>query len=782
MPFRRKKSSSKPANTAQKMVNAASTAGANAVENTVIGANVMVTEGGNVLKRGWARLSRRKSKKKDIARIVDEKEEDHEMEHDHIEEQPSSSGINGINGQGLEKKNFVNRGMDRLRRSFRKSLHLGNNKNRLTAQDSSEIPSASVGAGSKPNAFQPDEASVRNGTCHFQVKYLGSCEVFESRGMEVCEHALKHLRSKNRAVKAVLYVSGDSLRVVDQEASRGLLVDQTVEKVSFCAPDRSNEKGFAYICRDGATKRWMCHGFTATKESGERLSHAVGCSFAICLEKKRKREAEMAVFLTAKNLAEEVNGEFNGSRQNQAYSSFRRQLSIAERRQDPQKAILAQPIPIQRSQSSSNSLIDVQLPTTDGSPASEENSTGKVRPLVNLALFEKQNSVRSPPNVSNSTYSQFKRFNSLRTDMNGKPLFGTLKSLHNEPIYEGDEEWPGISTSQANVDTKMQTSNSVNEFASINESNKENGLTNGWDRSKSTVPCASTVSQTADEWLEDMLKRTTASTAMTNSNYTESVVIKPQPMSSLPPSQPPPPLPPQAVLETPQKSLFTSVFATPGMSSQVQQRTNGFMGNGTIPNGFVHNFATAPTTSSTTPLDQKVDIDFFMSPPSCSTTTTASNSVVVNGVPSSQITNGNPAFLNPVRRTSTDKRKSIEYQILEETDAPPQSPPRVTSPLTQIAEVDIFGQPVFNPVKVEKLTSNQESASGTLDQLPANPSAIPTLNLSQDSPDQKAPDAVNEPDPFDVQWTDQVLESARSSRIATLNRNPFSQESAPVNV
>uniref|UniRef100_A0A1I8FNS0 PID domain-containing protein n=1 Tax=Macrostomum lignano TaxID=282301 RepID=A0A1I8FNS0_9PLAT len=31
----------------------------------------------------------------------------------------------------------------------------------------------------------------------------------------------------------------------------------------------------------------MCHGFLAVKESGERLSHAVGCAFAICLEKKR---------------------------------------------------------------------------------------------------------------------------------------------------------------------------------------------------------------------------------------------------------------------------------------------------------------------------------------------------------------------------------------------------------------------------------------------------------------------------------------------------------------
>jgi len=48
---------------------------------------------------------------------------------------------------------------------------------------------------------------------------------------------------------------------------QGLIVDQTIEKVSFCAPDRNHEKGFAYICRDGTTRRWMCHGFLAIKES-----------------------------------------------------------------------------------------------------------------------------------------------------------------------------------------------------------------------------------------------------------------------------------------------------------------------------------------------------------------------------------------------------------------------------------------------------------------------------------------------------------------------------------
>jgi hypothetical protein len=36
---------------------------------------------------------------------------------------------------------------------------------------------------------------------------------------------------------------------------------------------------------------------------GERLSHAVGCAFTVCLEKKRKRDAESTAYKNAQVLA-----------------------------------------------------------------------------------------------------------------------------------------------------------------------------------------------------------------------------------------------------------------------------------------------------------------------------------------------------------------------------------------------------------------------------------------------------------------------------------------------
>ncbi|CAH0768802.1 unnamed protein product [Bemisia tabaci] len=202
------------------------------------------------------------------------------------------------------------RRMERIRRSFRDSFR---------RRKDSHMPEAS-----KPHQWQSDENAVRNGICAFHVKYLGCVEVFESRGMQVCEDALRVLRnSRRRPVKAILHVSGDGLRVVDDE-TKGLMVDQTIEKVSFCAPDRNHEKGFSYICRDGTTRRWMCHGFLALRESGERLSHAVGCAFAVCLEKKQRRDKECGVTMNF----DTTNSTF--TRQ----GSFR-QASITDRLPDP---------------------------------------------------------------------------------------------------------------------------------------------------------------------------------------------------------------------------------------------------------------------------------------------------------------------------------------------------------------------------------------------------------------------------------------------------------------
>ena len=82
----------------------------------------------------------------------------------------------------------------------------------------------------KSSKWDSDDQKVRENHCEFKVKYLGSVEVQESRGMEVCESAIKILKTKStnekkKKLRAVLHVSGDGLRVVDKK-TQGMLVDQ----------------------------------------------------------------------------------------------------------------------------------------------------------------------------------------------------------------------------------------------------------------------------------------------------------------------------------------------------------------------------------------------------------------------------------------------------------------------------------------------------------------------------------------------------------------------------
>ncbi|KAK6640472.1 hypothetical protein RUM44_012166 [Polyplax serrata] len=310
------------------------------------------------------------------------------------------------------------RRMDRLRRSFRDSFR----------RRKEHVPESS-----KPHQWQADEVGVRAGTCCFQVKYLGCVEVFESRGMQVCEEALKVLRvnTRRRHVKAILYVSGDGLRVVEDE-TKGLIVDQTIEKVSFCAPDRNHEKGFSYICRDGTTRRWMCHGFLALKESGERLSHAVGCAFAACLERKQKRDKECRVTMSfdAKNSTFTRSGSF-------------RQTTLTDRLTDPQEI---------KPGADTGVAVMIDIPGADPPPIKPVyNPYAIERPHATPSMLQRQGSFRGFSQLPGA--SPFKRQLSLRIS----ELPSTLERQRSLSLEGNDIRLPPTTKSQVSPIPEIAT-------------------------------------------------------------------------------------------------------------------------------------------------------------------------------------------------------------------------------------------------------------------------------------------------------------------------------------
>ncbi|XP_073408781.1 protein numb homolog isoform X6 [Dendrobates tinctorius] len=326
--------------------------------------------------------------------------------------------------------------MNKLRQSFRRKKDV-------------YVPEAS-----RPHQWQTDEESVRTGKCSFQVKYLGHVEVDESRGMHICEDAVKRLKSTGKkAVKAVLWVSADGLRVVD-EKTKDLLVDQTIEKVSFCAPDRNFDRAFSYICRDGTTRRWICHCFMAVKDTGERLSHAVGCAFAACLERKQKREKECGV--TATFDASRTTFTREGSFRVTTATEQAEREEVMKQIQDTKKAVDPEPNPkpVLPIPTTSATVTLTPAPAVPASPTSElyvlqESKDGsnphmiprRHAPVEQLA---RQGSFRGFPALSQKM-SPFKRQLSLR--INELPSTVQRKSDFQivNPVAEMEGETDSIS-------------------------------------------------------------------------------------------------------------------------------------------------------------------------------------------------------------------------------------------------------------------------------------------------------------------------------------------------
>nr|XP_019948764.1 PREDICTED: protein numb homolog isoform X4 [Paralichthys olivaceus] len=324
--------------------------------------------------------------------------------------------------------------MNKLRQSFRRKKDI-------------YVPESS-----RPHQWQTDEEAVRTGKCSFAVKYLGHVEVEESRGMHICEDAVKRLKTAGKKpVRAVLWVSADGLRVVDDK-TKDLILDQTIEKVSFCAPDRNFERAFSYICRDGTTRRWICHCFMAIKDSGERLSHAVGCAFAACLERKQKREKECGVTATfdANRTTFTREGSFRVTTATEAAEreEVMRQLQDAKNAETDVKV-------------SGNSVTNSSAHQTGGSPSPSSSPPLSLPTLGAQAIprrhapaeaLARQGSFRGFPALSQKT-SPFKRQLSLR--MNELP--STMQRKSDFPIKNTVPEVEGESDSISSLCTQITT-------------------------------------------------------------------------------------------------------------------------------------------------------------------------------------------------------------------------------------------------------------------------------------------------------------------------------------
>ncbi|XP_005946978.1 protein numb homolog isoform X5 [Haplochromis burtoni] len=603
--------------------------------------------------------------------------------------------------------------MNKLRQSFRRKKDV-------------YVPESS-----RPHQWQTDEEAVRTGKCSFAVKYLGHVEVDESRGMHICEDAVKRLKTDRKffkgffskagkkPVRAVLWVSADGLRVVDDK-TKDLILDQTIEKVSFCAPDRNFERAFSYICRDGTTRRWICHCFMAIKDSGERLSHAVGCAFAACLERKQKREKECGVTATFDTNRTTFTRE--GSFRVTTATEAAEREEVMRQLQDAKKAETE----VKVAGNSAASVTNSSVHHTGGSPSPSSSPPLSVPMLgpqaiprrhAPVEILHRQSSFRGFPALSQKT-SPFKRQQSLR--MNDLP--STMQRKSDFPMKNTVLELEGEGDSISSLCTQIATAFSgppEDPFSSAPmpkpASSPQSPVAPGGDWSAPTPvivvpptssPAISSHKRTpseADRWLEEVSKSVRAPQpnpilATASPPPQPFVAPVPMPVASVPsgppvaflPSIPPPVpmLPPrqpafhaQAPVSHPMANGLPFQPSVPVFGITPSQMVANVFGSATQPQPFPGPVSTTPQHDA-----QPVsNISPFIKPPQSTTAIPApqqpsSDSVTFNGADSwaapSRIAQSSPSTQPPPQQEDAFEAQwaALEGRSRQRTTPSPTNP------------------------------------------------------------------------------------------------------------
>ncbi|XP_007643855.1 protein numb homolog isoform X4 [Cricetulus griseus] len=584
--------------------------------------------------------------------------------------------------------------MNKLRQSFRRKKDV-------------YVPEAS-----RPHQWQTDEEGVRTGKCSFPVKYLGHVEVDESRGMHICEDAVKRLKATGKkAVKAVLWVSADGLRVVD-EKTKDLIVDQTIEKVSFCAPDRNFDRAFSYICRDGTTRRWICHCFMAVKDTGERLSHAVGCAFAACLERKQKREKECGVTATfdASRTTFTREGSFRvtTATEQAEREEIMKQLQDAKKEQD--KAVVGPSVAPGNTAPSPSSPTS---PTSDTTASLEMNNPHAIpRRHAPIEQLARQGSFRGFPALSQKM-SPFKRQLSLRIN----ELPSTMQRKTDFPIKNAVPEVEGEAESISSLCSQITSAFSTpseDPFSSAPMTKPvtlvapQSPVLQGTEWGQSSGAASPGLFQAghrrtpseADRWLEEVSKSVRAQ----------------QPQASAAPLQPALQPPPPAAIAPPPAPPFQG---------------NAFLASQPVPVGVVPPLQPAFVPAQSYPVANGMPYP-------------ASNVPVVGITPSQMVANvfgtaGHPQATHPHQSPSLANQQTFpQYETTSATISPFFKPPAQ----------HLNGSAAFNGVDDGRLASGSRHA-----EVPAGTCPV---------------------DPFEAQWA--ALESKSKQRTNPSPTNPFSSD------
>ncbi|XP_071444390.1 PTB domain-containing adapter protein ced-6 isoform X2 [Hetaerina americana] len=146
------------------------------------------------------------------------------------------------------------------------------------------------GKGGNRNWIHPPD-TLQRGHIAYLVKFLGSTEVEEAKGIEVVKEGIRKIKfsqqlrkaeagsTGGRTPKVELTISVDGVAVQDPK-TKAIMYQFPLHRISYCADDKGEKKFFSFIAKDADSDKHVCFVFVSDKLA-EEITLTIGQAFEL---------------------------------------------------------------------------------------------------------------------------------------------------------------------------------------------------------------------------------------------------------------------------------------------------------------------------------------------------------------------------------------------------------------------------------------------------------------------------------------------------------------------
>ncbi|XP_015921605.1 PTB domain-containing engulfment adapter protein 1 [Parasteatoda tepidariorum] len=314
--------------------------------------------------------------------------------------------------------------------------------------------------GTNKSWIHPPDA-LQHGHVAYLVKFLGSVEVDQAKGIDVVKDGIRKLKFNQqlkksegtKTPKVEVTISIDGVAIQDNKTKQ-IFHQYPLHRISYCANDKSDKKFFSFIAKEDNGEKHMCFVFASDKLA-EDITLTIGEAFDLAYRKfldtsGRDLEAKKQLMILQKRVQEL---EKENSLLKQRLSTFTKESITSngnmKNGQTPQNLLNLNGEAVTRHQSTIEPGRNAALQQNVRNEIKSMPPTSPSQELFNLVSFPIAPAVGTK--LENLALDEFEDFNprednvitngnkaKASTDIFGAPPFNPTKNSNADPFGMGD--------------------------------------------------------------------------------------------------------------------------------------------------------------------------------------------------------------------------------------------------------------------------------------------------------------------------------------------------------